>query len=159
VGGWELGGVVLWQSGPFMTASTYSDPSGTGFNVYNANGGRADVVSGVNPYQGQSINQWINPNAFVDPGNNIGRFGDASQGDVVGPGTAVISASMLKRIQLTERLRVQFGAQVSNLLNHPNYAPPSSLITGVAGFGQITSLQSAEGAGPRAIQLTARFNF
>ena len=53
----------------------------------------------------------------------------------------------------TEGIRVQIGAQVSNLLNHPNYAPPN-LSLGTAQFGTINSLQSAEGAGPRSIQLT-----
>jgi hypothetical protein len=46
------------------------------------------------------------------------------------------------------------------VFNHPNYAPPGSLNTSVpAGFGQITALQVAEGAGPRQIQLTGRFTF
>jgi len=46
---------------------------------------------------------------------------------------------------------------------HP-HAPPSepglpNLVVGVPGFGTINALQSAEGAGPRAIQLTGRINF
>jgi hypothetical protein len=80
-------------------------------------------VAGVSPYAGQSINQRINPAAYVDPGDNIGRFGSASQGDVVGPGTKVVSLSLLNQIPTTEAIRVQFGAQVANLFNHPNYAP------------------------------------
>jgi len=159
VGGWEWSGVMLFQSGPFMTVSTNSDPSGTGYNLFNSNGGRADTVPGVNPYAGQSLGAWINPAAFADPGNNIGRFGDVSQGDVVGPGTIAISTSLIKSVAITEAMRVQIGAQVANALNHPNYAPPPNLTVGVAGFGQINGLQSAEGAGPRSIQLTARFVF
>jgi hypothetical protein len=54
--------------------------------------------------------------------------------------------------------------QVSNAFNHPNYAPPSSLIVGVPGFGQLTGLQggggyNADSAGPRQIQLTGRLTF
>lgn len=160
VGGWEWSGIMLFQSGPFLTVTTNSDPSGTGYNLFNANGGRADTVPGVNPYAGQSLAAWINPAAFADPGNNIGRFGDASQGDVVGPGTIAISTSLIKSVSITESMRVQIGAQVANVLNHPNYAPPPNLNTSVlAGFGQINGLQSAEGAGPRSVQLTARFVF
>lgn len=59
---------------------------------------------------------------------------------------------------LTERLHIQFGAQVANLFNHPNYTPPENLTVGVPAFGQITSLQTAEGAGPRSIQLTGRIS-
>ena len=54
---------------------------------------------------------------------------------------------------------MRVGAQVAKVFNHPNFVVPNILIVGVAGFGQITGLQSAEGAGPRDIQLTARLNF
>jgi hypothetical protein len=161
VGGWELSGIWLWQSGPFLTVSTDSDPSGTGYNLCpcNYNGGRADTVPGVSPYAGQSLAQWINPAAFVDPGNNIGRFGDASQGDVVGPGTAVLSVSLIKSFAITERIRMQIGAQAANLTNHPNYQPPSNLNVDVPAFGAITAMQTAEAGGPRQIQLTGRITF
>jgi hypothetical protein len=159
VNGWELGGVLLFQSGPFMTVSTLTDPCGCGFNAFNSTGGRADTVSGVSTTAGQSIGQWINPAAFVSPPNAIGRFGDSSAGNVVGPGTDAVSMSLIKSIQIRESARIQVGAQVANLFNHPNFAPPSSLTVGVAGFGALTALQTAEGAGPRAIQLTARITF
>ncbi|HLG98934.1 MAG TPA: TonB-dependent receptor [Bryobacteraceae bacterium] len=160
VGGWVLSGVVLLQSGPFLDVSTLNDPSGTGYlATTGTTGGRADTVPGANPYQGQTIHQWINPNAFVDPPNNIGRWGDSQSGAVQGPSTKALSMSLLKNIPITESLRIEFGAQISNLFNHPNYAPPGNLTLGVSGFGQITALQSAEGAGPRAIQLTGRITF
>lgn len=161
VGGWELSGIWLMQSGPFLTTSTYSDPSGTGYNLSpaNYNGGRADTVPGVNPYAGQSLSQWINPAAFVDPGNAIGRFGDASQGDVVGPNQKVLSISLIKRFQLTERARMEIGAQAANITNHPNYQPPANLNVDVPAFGAITAMQQAEAGGPRQIQLTGRIVF
>jgi hypothetical protein len=165
VGGWVLSGVLLFQSGPFMTVTIpgSSDPSGTGFPGLAAsligNGGRADAVSGVGPYSGQSLNQWINPNAFSIPANNIGRFGDSLSGAVQGPSTKAVSLSLLKRIAFTESIRMEIGAQISNVFNHPNYNPPSNLQLTVPGFGALQSLQSAEGAGPREIQLTGRFTF
>jgi len=161
VGGWEISGVWLMQSGPFMTVATYADPSGTGYNFCpcNFNGGRADTVQGVNPYAGQNLGAWINPAAFVNPGNNIGRFGNASQGDVVGPGTKVISASLIKSFSITEGVRMQIGAQVANLTNHPNYQPPANLNVDASAFGAITAMQTAEAGGPRQIQLTGRITF
>jgi Carboxypeptidase regulatory-like domain len=168
VGGWQLAGVTVFQSGPFMTVSTLTDPSGTGFNIFNVNGGRADTVPGVNPYAGQSIGQWINPNAFAAPANAIGRFGDSTNGDLVGPGTQAVSLSLIKRFSIKERARAEIGLQVSNAFNHANYAPPGVLqiasTTGgvnqvVPGFGQITAMQFAEGAGPRQVQLTGRIVF
>jgi hypothetical protein len=159
VGGWELGGVLLFQTGPFMTVSQLNDPCGCGFNIFNSTGGRADTVPGVSPYTGQSIAQWINPAAFATPANAIGRFGDSQAGDVVGPGTEAVSMSLIKSIPVRESVRAQVGVQVANLFNHPNFATPSTLTEGVAGFGAITALQTAEGAGPRQIQLTARITF
>ncbi len=161
VGGWELAGVLLFQTGPYMTILSGGDPSGTGFNQLVGNG-RADTVPGVPLYSGQSIGalgHWINPAAFATPPNDIGRFADSAVGAVAGPGTEAISASLIKSVNFTETLRLQFGAEVSNLFNHPNYAVPGNLTAGTSGFSSITNLQTAEGAGPRAIQLTCRFNF
>jgi hypothetical protein len=159
VGGWELAGVLLFQSGPFMTVSQLNDPCGCGYNVFSSTGGRADTVSGVNPYAGQSLAQWINPGAFATPANAIGRFGDSEAGGVVGPGTEAVSMSLIKSIPIRESVRAQVGVQVANLFNHPNFAPPGNLTLGVSAFGAITALQTAEGAGPRQIQLTARITF
>ena len=165
IGGFVLSGVALFQSGPFMTVTIpgSSDPSGTGFSSLSSslvgNGGRADTVKGVDPYKGQSQDQWINPNAFSIPANNIGRFGNSQQGAVTGPAPTTVSISLLKRVSFTEQIRAEIGAQVSNVFNHPNYAPPGNLTVGIPGFGQITGMQSAEGAGPRQIQLTARLTF
>ena len=87
IGGWEVAGVLLFQSGPFfqVTASG-ADPSGTGFPLLIGNG-RADAVAGVSPYAAnQSPSQWLNPAAFTVPLNNIGRFGTVSVGSLQGRG-------------------------------------------------------------------------
>jgi len=66
--------------------------------------------------------------------------------------------SLIKTVKFTESLRLQFGAQVANLLNHRNYEPPSMAVD-TQGFGTLTGLQTAEGAGPRSVELTARISF
>ena len=159
-GGWEVAGVIISQTGPFMSILAPSDPSGTGFNILQGDG-RADSVPGVSPYAGRSLSQWINPAAFAVPANNIGRFGDSQLGSVVGPGENVTSLSLFKHLALTERIRVEIGGAAANLFNHPNYAAPSNLDLGSvgSGFGQISNLQTAEGAGPRSLQLTGRIIF
>ena len=160
VGGWEIAGVITVQTGPFMTIRAPNDPSGTGFNVLYGDG-RADSVPGVSPYLHQSLSQWINPAAFAVPANNIGRFGDSQVGAVTGPGEQVVSLSVFKRIALTERIQFQIGGAAANAFNHPNYARPGNLDLGSvgSGFAQIGNLQTAEGAGPRSLQLTARITF
>jgi hypothetical protein len=158
-GGWELAGVLTFQSGPFLTVlASGADPSGTNF-VNIIGNGRADIVSGANVVPAtQSISQWINPAAFAIPANNIGRFGDSPVGSVVGPGTQAVSLSLFRSINVRERVKFRFGVAASNAFNHPNYGTPG-LTLGTSTFGVISSLQTAEGSGPRSLQLSGRITF
>jgi len=159
IGGWELGGVLLFQSGPFMTVTVPgADPSGTGFPLLIGNG-RADLVPGVSLYaDNKTAQHWLNPAAFAVPKSNIGRYPTAPVGNVVGPGTQGISMSLTKSVRITESVRFQIGAQAANVLNHVNYAPPNTTFS-TAPFGTISNVQTAEGAGPRQIQITSRLTF
>jgi hypothetical protein len=162
-GGWELAGVLTFQTGPFLTVlAPGADPSGTNFaNSYDNSTGaaRADINPGVSIVPAnQSIHEWINPGAFAIPQNNIGRFGDSQVGAVVGPGTQTVALSLYRNFKLNERIALRLGASASNLFNHPNYGVPN-LTLGTSPYGTISSLQSAEGAGPRAIQLGGRLTF
>ncbi len=159
IGGWELAGVVVFQSGPYLTVTVPgADPSGTGFPQITGNG-RADIVSGVSLYPTtKSVGDWLNPAAFAVPPNNIGRFPTSPVGVANGPGTQAVSLSLMKAIPLTERVRFSVGAQAANVLNHPNYAVPNTTYN-TAAFGTISNVQSAEGGGPRTIQATARVTF
>ena len=97
--------------------------------------------------------------AFATPPNNIGRFGNSLVGAVTGPATQAVSLSLFKSVSFTERLHMQVGASAANVFNHPNYDVPGNLTVGTSGFAQIGNLQSAEGAGPRSVQLTGRIQF
>jgi hypothetical protein len=161
VGGWQLGGVFIWQSGPFLTPyEETDDPAGT--NMVNVVGfTRPDRVAGVPIYthgtqDGNPL--LLNANAFALPGSDIGRFGNAAVGSVVGPGTVALSSSLVKGISLHEGLTLQFGISAANVLNHRNYAPPNMELDS-SSYGETSELQSAEGTGPRTVQLTGRISF
>ena len=161
IGGWELAGVLLLQSGPFLTVTVPSaDPSGTGFSTHQA--GRTDINAGVPFYpDNQTISNWFNKAAFAVPPNNVGRWPYESVGMFNGPGTQVVSLSMFKSTPITERVRLQLGVSAANLFNHPNYSPPSTSFN-TAAFGTISSLQGAssgEGSGPRSLQIGVRLTF
>jgi hypothetical protein len=97
-GGWQAAGVVLFQSGPYLTVTASgADPMGTNFpNLEGA--GRADIVPGANwQPQSQGIGNWVNAAAFAIPANNIGRAGNSSIGSVVGPGTQAVSVRCSRR--------------------------------------------------------------
>jgi hypothetical protein len=158
-GGWELAGVLLFQSGPFLTVvASGADPSGTNFPNLQGSG-RADRTLNTSLYPAaQTTAQWLNASAFAVPANNIGRFGTAPVGAVNGPGTQAVSLSFFRSIAFTEKVHLRIGVSAANALNHPNYGTPG-LTLNASTFGTITTLQSAEGAGPRQVQLTGRITF
>jgi hypothetical protein len=159
LGGWQVSGVLLYQTGPFMTVvAPGADPMGVNFaNLIGAP--RADLVPGVPLYPtNKGVNAWINKAAFAIPQNNIGRPGSSPLSSVIGPGTQAVSLSLFKTFDITEGVRFQLGAAASNAFNHPNFAVPN-LNYGTAPFGTITNVQSAEGSGPRQLQITSRVIF
>ena len=159
VGDWHLGGVTVLQSGPFLTpyqAST--DPAGTNILV-TVGQTRADILPNQPLYAAhRNATQWLNPAAFALPADNRGYFGTASVGSVVGPGTEIYSLSLRKDVTLREQLKLEFSLEAANVFNHRNYEPPNMQLDSGA-FGAIPELQTAEGAGPRNLQLSGRINF
>lgn len=171
LGGWHLGGITVLQSGPFLTPYQASvDPANT--NILTTIGqARTDQIrSGVSLYAThRNVNNWLNPAAF--PYQNlqytdnstgitagIGRFGNAPVGGVVGPGTAIFSMSLRKDFAITEKAHFLFDVEAANIFNHRNYEPPNMQVDSSA-FGEVPELQTAEGAGPRNLQLSARITF
>jgi hypothetical protein len=164
-GGWKLAGVAVLQSGPFLTPYQQSvDPANT--NILTTVGqARPDELTGVSLYAPRrTTTQWLNPAAFPylnlqnPDGTGIGRFGNAPVGGVVGPGTTNFSLSLLKSVTLRENSRLELSVEAANVFNHRNYEPPNMQVDS-SGFGSITALQTAEGAGPRSLELTGRIVF
>ncbi len=163
-GGWQVGGVLVLQGGAFLTPTQNTvDPAGTNM-LSNVGSTRADRVPGVWPYALGTVAPnypvFLNSAAFTDPGANSGGFGDAGVGNVTGPGTKTLSMSLIKGTTLWEGVKFNFGVEASNLLNHRNYdVPDMNVDDGSGAFGVSTALQTAEGAGPRSLQITARLSF
>jgi hypothetical protein len=164
-GGWQLAGVTIVQSGPFLTPYEQTvDPANT--NILTTIGQtRPDQLPHVSLYAAQrNTSQWLNPAAFPylnlqdANGIGIGRFGNAPVGGVVGPGTVNFSLSLMKIVSLAEQSKLQLGVEAANLFNHRNYEPPDMQVDS-GGFGSITALQTAEGAGPRSLELSGRITF
>lgn len=169
VGGWQWGGVVILQSGPFLTPyEATTDPAGTNI-LLTVGETRADLNSGHSIYpQHRTTAQWLSPasqipgdtsTAFSIPEDSRGYFGTAGDGSVIGPGTANFSMSLMKDFSLWERSKLTFGLEAANVFNHRNYEPPNMQVDAPGQFGTITALQTAEGAGPRSLELTARITF
>lgn len=161
VGGWQVSGILLFQTGPFATPITggRTDPSGT--NVDSRANDRPDYTGtsyGNTPESARTIFSWFDRSAFVIPPSNIGRFGLVGPGQLVGPGTQNVSAKLQKRFYVRESTYVQLEGSATNLLNHANFALPARNVS-AASFGRITSTQVAEGGGARSLQVGLRFTF
>ena len=163
--GWQLSGVTVLQSGPFLTPYQQSvDPANT--NILTTVGqARPDQLANVSLYAPhRTTAQWLNPAAVPylnlqnSSGTGIGRFGNAPVGGVVGPGTANFSLSLSKAFGLTEKAKIQFSMEAANIFNHRNYEPPDMQLDS-GGFGAISALQTAEGAGPRSLEVAGRITF
>jgi len=158
-GGWQWGGVIVLQSGPFLTPyQETSDPAGT--NILTTVGQtRPDQDRTVSPYAAsRTTSQWMNPAAFSIPADNRGSFGNAPVGGLVGPGTQNFSFSLRKSLPVYGTAKLLLGLEAANALNHRNYEPPNMQVD-AAGFGSITALAAAEGAGPRSLQISGRISF
>ena len=168
-GGWQLGGVTVVQSGPFLTPTMQTvDPANTDI-LTTVGQTRPDQLQHVSPYAAQrTAAQWLNPDAFpyktlaIGYGTQnqigIGRFGNAPVGGVVGPGTVNFSLSLMKSFTIFEQAKFELGVAAANVFNHRNFEPPNMQVDS-SGFGSITALQQAEGAGPRSLELSGRITF
>ncbi len=160
VGGWEVSGILLFQSGYWF------HPNFTGYDPANANSTprigalRPDRIANGNlPAGERTLNRWFDVAAFIAPPRNAGRFGNSAPFILSGPGMAVWSGGVQKRIQVGENRRFRIMASFQNLANHPNYALPAANISTTGTVGRITSTLSTEGAGARTVEVSARFEF
>jgi hypothetical protein len=180
LGGWEMTNVTLLETGPWLTPSISpggcqvqlsssgtcpfldgqpetNDQSNT--NVVNRGAFlRPDQIS-TNLYQGQSRGHYFNLAAFSPTPVGAGRFGNAGVGILQGPGPATASLGLAKVFHVTEAVRVRFESTFTNVLNHTNFAPPSTYIDVPATFGVLSAPQTAENAGNRTGQLALRVEF
>ncbi len=180
IGGWQLSNIVLWQTGPYLTAyipSNDADPSGTGSGPLYGRNQHPDIVGKIVPAH-RSRDEWVNPMAFACPSNTgytassyagnacsvgvnsnpIGRFGNESVGDIEGPGTVNWSVGLSKRIAITSNLHLRAEGTFTNVLNHTNLSDPQLDITN-RNFGKITSARGSDFGGNRTGQVSVRLEF
>ena len=104
------------------------------------------------------MDRYFDRSAFVIPANNIGRFGNAAVGSLVGPNTKVFSMTVGKNFPVAGTSRVRFEAAFSNLFDAENFAAPNRTVSS-SQFGIITATQTVDQAGPRTVQFSLRYSF
>jgi hypothetical protein len=132
IGGWQLNSIDTFQTGsPFtLTMATSALNAGSGVQWPN--------VIGVGALSNPTVHQWYNLAAYASPGAYI--YGNEGRNSLYGPGTKQVDLSAFKNFQFTsdQALRMQFRAEIFNILNTPQFNNPGTSI-GSATAGTITS--------------------
>jgi hypothetical protein len=150
IGGWTLSGVLIAQSGLPESILSGRDNSLTGYGqdyadvvgTWQLPGGRS---------RGQQLAEWFNTKAFTV--NALGTFGDTGRNIVRGPGGRFWDMSFFRDFPLTERLKLQYRFDGSNIFNHTVLQSFSNNLS-AGNFGAVTST-----ANPRILQMALRLTF
>lgn len=124
--GWKLGGIFTAQSGVPFTAILGGDPLGLN---------SSDPWAYPNRLSGPGCSSLVNPGnpnnyiklqclSFPVPSTLMGNLG---RNTLIGPGLVDFDFAIFKNFaihRISESARVQFRAEMFNVLNHANFAPP-----------------------------------
>ena len=118
LGGWEISGIAIYQSGAPNSVTVPEDVGGIG-----AGSSRADVVGNpVLPSGERTLSRWFNTEAFLPASAMMpGQFGNSGRNILIGPSYSQIDVALMKNFRLTERFTTQFRAESFNVLNHPSF--------------------------------------
>ncbi len=164
LGNWQVNGILSIRSGQPFTLD--------GNGCQQVNGGCGpELLTGTNanaaPSGGRNPYEWFNVTNFgcvihsygsvTCPTNNQGL----SEGNVglqsnVGPPTRTLDFSIFKDFALTERFKLEFRAEGTNVANTPQFSTPSNSASSSGNFGQITSTNAGT---ERHIQFQLRLRF
>jgi hypothetical protein len=156
VGGWEVTGYGRITSGrPFSAFAGTNTVSNVNQSTANCNGcSRGDGSAFTESASGLV---WYFDAAerakFSAPG--AGQFGNTGRNFFLAPHYFELDASLLKRVQVTERIRLEFRGDATNLTNTPCFSAPTTDITSST-FGRIRNSLSSSS---RKIQLGAKIHF
>jgi hypothetical protein len=149
-GGWNFFAEFVAQTGsPFTPYMLVNNSYALSSNMvwYPNVVGNPTAVAG-----GQNIDTWFNTGALASP--LPGTFGNMGRNIVYGPGLSSINMSLIKTFSFTERIKLDFSANATNVINHPSFALPDKVI-GPGHKGQITGTS----VGARQMELVAKIRF
>jgi len=138
-GGWQIQGIMRFASGfPLSVSSTNVCQCG------NFVPQRVNLVTAGNfgELDAPTPDRWFDKSAYAVPA--LGTQGTAGRNTVRGPGTQQINMSLSKRFPIN-RARVEFRAEIYNLLNHNNFGNPDLNISNVT-VGTITTADDGRAA-------------
>jgi len=149
VDGWQIASILQAQSGnPVNIVTANSTLTGVANTVRPNVTGEIHVIG--------SVDRWFDTSVFA-PGPSFGNLG---RNVVTGPGFNNTDFSIMKETEISEKVRVQFRAELFDLFNHANFGQPGNVV-GSPGFARITStrLPTGESGSSRQAQLCLKVLF
>ena len=141
VGNWQFSPVYTFETGEWVTVQAQRDAnlnldSAGDRAIFNPAGvpGTGSDVTALNATAGPNAGTTVaylvnNPNAqYIRTG--LGGLANSGRNTLQTPGTNNIDLAIYKDLNFTERMKFRLGAQIGNIINHPQYIPGSN-----PGFG------------------------
>jgi hypothetical protein len=154
LGGWNLSGILRYESGRPMLITMANDMGGLLFNSQKRpNRTGADAVAADGSFDPDTDN-YFNKDAWEDPGPL--RFGNAPRADGTVRGFKVFNEDLTvsKSFSLPRDLTLRFVASVGNLLNRTTFCFPNTNFSSSA-FGRVSTQCNQ----PRSAQFALRFDY
>jgi len=175
LGGWEISGVLIFQSGAPFTI--YDPAGGTAYALASTPSSTATFTPGYScgnaPSSGSiqsRLANWVNPLAYTpDPLATLSNghpsdatvYGNTPRNCIIGPPQKNVDFTLSKTFKLGERQSLRFRTDFFNLFNHPSFQVPAatsvSPISGATGGGS-APITSTVGT-PRLIQFSLKYSF
>lgn len=180
--GWSVQSVFQARSAPPLNVI-----NGSFYYIQNRSAGvRPDTVPGQSFYLyggqypgGKALNAAAFTNPPLDQNGNPTRQGDLGRNALRAFGAWQWDLAIHREFPIRESLKLQFRAEIFNILNHPNFGPPISDLSNTTQFGQATQMlaQSLNGGtfgsnlgggafdplyqigGPRSVQFGLKLQF
>jgi hypothetical protein len=151
LGGWQLTGINVLQSGLALTATLGGS---TVLNLGGERRARPNLIGDPElPDSERTLERWFNTDAFAAFSPAPQAFGNAGVGIMRGPGMINFDFLLAKNFPLDDRRSFQFRIELFNAFNNSNFGPPN-IMRDSSGFGQILTAGAA-----RIIQFGLKFYF
>jgi hypothetical protein len=151
LGGWQLSGIHVLQSGLALTATLGGS---TVLNLGGERRARPNLVGNPElPSSERTIQRWFDTDAFAAFNPAPQAFGNAGVGIMRGPGYANFDFTLAKDFRVSDQRRFQFRTEIFNAFNRANFGPPN-IQRESSGFGQILGASNA-----RIVQFGLKFYF
>ena len=148
IGGWRLGLLETYESGPAFTVTTASNTT----NAFPAGTLRPNLSGDPSLSADQrSVARWFNTSLFSQPAALT--FGNSPRSVLRGASIATTDVTIEKNFSVTEKIKFDVRAEFYNLLNHAIFNVPGAVL-GAADFGVVSSARAG-----RTVQLAARLSF